>query len=207
MDTEESRKLIDDYYEGLHEVEASEGPEGVLRWSGEQLAAASDRLAGAKSDARKPCAAELLVIAYPHVEALSAAGMPADALATQTLAMLSVLRARVNPEEFAALWLQSLQVLCVKASEYIYSGDAGASLQPSQIAGQIFGLFIATVRDYIPRFGISDGMRRFYDHLRHIATEAGEDISHFQGHRIVPTLAIDILTDTAARLAALGVEM
>lgn len=200
----ERNATLDAFFGTMQEVATSEGPDAVLRWTGEQLAMASDRLAKADGEERRERAAELLVIAHVHVDALSAASMQGDALGTQTLAMLTVIRARVNPEGFATLWLQSLQALCIAASEFIYSSDS-VTPQASQIAAQIFGLYIATAHDYMPRFGASDADRRFYDHLRHIASEAGEDVTHFQGHRIVPTLAIDILTDTAMRLAALGV--
>lgn len=197
--------LLDDFADGLAAVREAEGLDGVLRWTGEQLAAASDRLAKARKDECKPRAAELLVIAWPHVQALAAASMPADALATQNMAMLTVLQAKVSPESFASLWLQSLQGLCLMAAGFIEQADGRVSSIAADIAAHSYGLFIATAHSYIPRFGCSDEMRRFYDHMRHMAAVAGEDVSHFQGHRIVPTLAIDIFADNAARLAAIGV--
>ena len=195
----DSKEILDAFYAGLNEVGA-EGPEAVLRWTGEQLAAAGERLRTAEGDTRAARAAELLVIAYPHVESLSGAGMADEALATQVMALLTVLHARVSPEEFPALYLQSLEALCLKASEYVYSVTPDRAMRASQLSASVFGLFIATAHDYIPRFGASDEIRRFYDHLRHISAGSGEDVTHFRGHRIVPTLAIDILTYAALEL-------
>lgn len=197
--------VLDDFNAGLEAVQQAEGIEGTLRWSGEQLAAASDRLARAGEADRPTRAAELLVIAWPHVQALAAVGMATDAFATQNMAMLTMLQARVSPEAFPSLWLQALQGLCIMASQLIESADGSNAAMAADITAHTYGLFIATAHDFIPRFGSSDEMRRFYDHMRHMASQAGEDVSHFQGHRIVPTLAIDILADNAARLTAMGV--
>lgn len=198
-------EVLEDFNEGLEAVQKAEGLEGTLRWTGEQLAAASDRLACASADVRTSRAAELLVIAWPHVQALAAAGLCADAFATQNMAMLTVLRSRVSPESFASLWLQALQGMCLMAAQLIESADGKNASTLADITAHTYGLFIATARDFIPRFGSSDDMRRFYDHMRHMASQAGEDVSHFQGHRIVPTLAIDVFADNAARLVAVGV--
>ena len=196
----DSKEILDAFRAGLMEVSAAEDSDAVLRWTGEQLAMAGERLRKAKGDDRVPRAAELLVIAHPHVEALGAAGLAKEALATQTMTILTVLHARVSPESFPALYLQSLQALCLCAGAYSYQAPGPEVMEASQLAGYIFGLFIATAHDFIPRFGASDDLRRFYDHLRHAAAKGGEDVSHFQGHRIAPTLAIDILTYTAVRL-------
>lgn len=194
-----SAKILDNYHAELQHI-AEESPDDVLRWTGEQLATAGERLRTAKADERTARAAELLVIAHPHIEALAAAGEAKEALATQVVALLTVFHARVNPEDFAGLYLQTLQALCSLAGGYVYSAQGPQAMQASQTAGYIFGLFIATAHSYIPRFGASEQMRRFYDHMRHMAANAGEDISHFQGHRIVPTMAIDILTYAAVML-------
>ena len=165
---------------------------------------AGERLAKCPAAERADYAAELIVVSFPHVSALAQVGLVGEALATDVITLLSVLNARVNPEDFAKLWLESLQGLCLFAAQYLAADGGNTGLQPSQIAGQLYGLFIATAHDYISRFGASDSIRRFYDHLRHVARDAGEDVTHFQGHRIVPTMAIDILADTASRLASLG---
>ena len=201
MAAHDSKALLDAFFTGLEAVRA-EGMEATLRWTGEELAAASDRLAHAGADSRSASAAELLVIAHPHIEALDAVGMAAEAFATRNMAMLTVLQARVNPENFASLWLQSLQGLCIGASQLIAPDSCTNPSMMADIVAYTYGLFIATAHSFIPRFGCDDSMRRFYDHMRHMAAQAGEDLSHFRGHRIAPTLAIDILADNAARLAS-----
>ncbi|MCM1067055.1 MAG: hypothetical protein NC418_05715 [Muribaculaceae bacterium] len=205
MGSTDSKAILDAFFGGLEAVR-EEGLEATLRWTGEQLAAASDRLAHASADHREARAAELLVIAYPHVEALTAVGMELEAFATQNMAMLTVLRARVNPEGFASLWLQSLQALCIGASQLIAPDTCSNPAMMADIVAHTYGLFIATAHSYIPRFGCDDAMRRFYDHMRHMAAQAGEDLSHFRGHRMAPTLAIDVLTDNAARIASVSEE-
>ena len=204
MSAADSRRRLESFHAELDRLNEDGDAQTLVRWTGEQLAAANDRLAKSAAGDRTDTAAELLVISFPHVSALAQVGMPGEALATDVLTLLTVLHARVNPEDLGSLWLESLQGLCAFAAQYLAADGGSAGLQPSQIAGQIYGLFLATAHVYIPRFGASDAMRRFYDHLRHIASQAGEDISHFQGHRIVPTMAIDILGDTASRLASLG---
>ncbi len=197
MDAAKSRQILDAFYTELQAIAQDGNPDTMLRWTGEQLALASDRLAKAPASGRENRAAELLVIANPHVNALATTGDTLEALATQAMAMLSVLRAKVSPEAFPSLWLQNLQMLCNLVGQCLYENRYP---QVDAVAAHIFGLYIATARDYIPRFGADDATRRFYDHLRHISAKAGEDITHFQGHRIAPTLAIDILTDTLVRL-------
>ncbi len=194
-----SAEILDSFHSELSHI-AEVSPDDVLRWTGEQLAAAGERLRTATKEDRTARAAELLVIAHPHIEALAAAGEAQEAFATQVMALLTVFHARVNPEDFAGLYLQTLQALCNLAGGYVYSAQGSQAIQASQTAGYIFGLFIATAHNYMPRFGASEQMRRFYDHMRHMAANAGEDISHFQGHRIVPTMAIDILTYAAVML-------
>ncbi len=201
----QENEILDRFNTELQQVHASGGLDATLRWTGEQLALAGERLRTADAGSRTARAAELLVIAGSHVDALAAAGMDGDALATQAMALLTVIMSKVNPEEFPSLYLQCLQALCLRASAFLYTVQPADTMQASQIVSQTFGLFIATAHAYMPRFGASDDMRRFYDRLRHMAAQAGEDVSHFRGHLIVPTLAADILADNLSRLSALGV--
>lgn len=193
----DSASILEHYHTELAAIQSGGEISEILRWTGEELAMAGERLHVATDESRIARCAELLVIAHPHVEALSASGMADEALRTQAMAMLTVLHARVSPESFAGLWLQSLQLLCLKASDNVYA-DPSATGRASRAASEAFGLFLATAHSYMPRYGADEGMRRFYDHLRQISASAGEEVSHFQGHRIVPTMAIDILSDIIA---------
>ena len=209
-----SEERLGRFFEELQRVRAQE-PQQALRWTGEELAAASDRLSaatsgggrtcsvsdGAEGSGRRELAAELLVIAYAHVEELKMAEMPDEALLTLVMAALTVLHARVSPEEFASLWLQKLQAMCHTATVWSMSGASPMAAQT--VLSELYGLFIATAHSYMPRFGASESMRRFYDQLRHATAtdpEAAEATRLFRGMPIVPTMAIDILTDVAVRL-------
>ena len=199
-----TKAILDNFHPELQKIQQDGDQELVLRWTGEQLAMAGERLKKAKPDERAARGAELLVIAHPHVDALEAVGMAGQALATQAMAILTVLMSKVNPEEMPQLYMRSLEQLCMCAAILTSSLQNDTVVQAVQIAAQCFGLFIATAHSYMPRFGAPDDLRRLYDQLRHQSAQAGESVTHFQGHRIVPQLAADILADTLARLKSMG---
>lgn len=209
-----SEERLGRFFGELQKVRTQE-PQQALRWTGEQLAAASDRLSAATADSvstrtgteksegsgRRELAAELLVIAYAHVEELKTSGMPDEALLTLAMAALTVLHARVSPEEFPSLWLQTLQALCHTATVWSMSG--AEPIAAHTVLSGIYGLFLAEAHSYMPRFGASESMRRFYNQLRHATAadpEATAATRLFRGMPILPTMAIDILTDVAVRM-------
>ena len=92
-----TKEILDNFHTELQKIQQDGDQELVLRWTGEQLAMAGERLKKAKPDERAARGAELLVIAHPHVDALEAVGMAGQALATQAMAILTVLMSKVNP--------------------------------------------------------------------------------------------------------------
>ncbi len=201
-----SKEILDEYYKNLETISADGDQEAVLRWTGEQLALAGERLKASSPEDVVARASELLVITRPHVEALHSVGMAGDALATQALALLTALMGKANPEDMPQLYMRSLESLCMCAAMYTSTLQDSRVAQASQIAAQCFGLFVATAHSYMPRFGAPDDLRLLYDKLRRQAQQAGEEVTHFRGNIIVPQMAVDILADSLSRLRALGVE-
>lgn len=201
-----NNEILDEYYSNLKTVSADGDHEVLLRWTGEQLALAGERLKASSPDDLDARASELLVITRPHVDALHGVGMAGDALATQALALLTALMSKANPEKMPGLYMRSLECLCLCAAMYTSSLQDDRVSQASQIAAQCFGLFVATANSYIPRFGAPDDLRQLCDRLRRQAKQAGEEVTHFRGNVIIPQMAVDILADTLSRLSALGVE-
>ncbi|MDE6207646.1 MAG: hypothetical protein K2M55_07540 [Muribaculaceae bacterium] len=76
--------------------------EGLLRYSGEELARVSDALRTAGSpDSRQELAIDLLSLTALHSRALAIAQMYADAIATDMMALILLINLKINPEEIA----------------------------------------------------------------------------------------------------------
>ncbi len=204
----ESKEILEKFNTEFAEINAQGGLQLALRWSGEQLAQAGERLRKANDADRQARGAELLVIAGAHIATLSEAQLDPDAFATQAMAVLTVIMERVDPEKMASLYLGCLQMLCIMGARWLYGvkGDADI-MQGMTIMSEVYGLFLATAHNFMPRFGASDDMKKFYDHLRHITADNAEEIRLFRGMPLQPTMAADVLADILARLRALGVEL
>lgn len=193
-----SNEVLDSFFKEYTTLRQADNADTVA-WTGMQLAAASERLRECAIELRAQRAAEMLVIARAHTAALQDSDMPLEALATNVVALLTVIVARANPEDLASPYLLMLQETAVLATAMAMQAridDPDGHL--NTIAGKLAALSRATLHAFqdittIPsQATIADAM--LADAIP--ALDAPSDVT--------ATMAIDILADSAARLNALG---
>lgn len=195
--------ILDDYMERM----ATVAPGEMLRWTGEELARAAERLRTAPESDRPLRAEEMLVTAHHHIQALADAGMADQALATSMLAPLTVIMSHVSPESIPVPYCHSLALAAMAAMDYLGTHQtSGAADMAAAIAGAVTGLFAATVRAYSSGGAIPAQLVTLSVQLTEVSKANDTYTGTFAGHEIVPTMAIDILVDSLNRLRSLGVE-
>ena len=195
--------ILDDYMQRM----AAVAPGDMLRWTGEELARAAERLRTAPEADRPLRAEEMLVTAHHHIQALADAGMADQALATSLLAPLTVIMSHVSPEAIPVPYCHSLALAAMAATDYFGTQQtSGAADMAAAIAGAVTALFAATVRAYSAGGAIPEQLVTLAGQLTEVAKANDTYTATFDGHEIVPTMAIDILVDSLNRLRSLGVE-
>ena len=195
--------ILDDYLKRLSAV----APEDLLRWTGEELAMAAERLRSADATELTLRAEELLVTAHHHIQCLAEGNMPDQALATSLLAPLTVIMSRVNPEDIPVPYCHSLAVAAMASADYFGMQHSSEGLNTAaSIYGSVTGLLVSTVKSYSAKTALPSALVSLSEHLSDASKAQDAYTDSFSGHKIVPTMAIDILVDSLNLLRSQGVE-
>ena len=180
---------------------ASEGG-GALAATGEHLALAMQRL-GSATDCELPgAAAYVLEVARDHRRALAAEGLPDEAAATTIGVLVVLLHRRAVPSDFAGEFVEALADITVQslsaARRAENEGDSFAAGHWTAIVMQQTALAAACLREF-GDCGLAEAPR-----IRLMAETVTEVPRQWQGRPVSPYSSIDILTDSAGRLYAMG---
>lgn len=168
--------------------------------SGEALARAAGRLS---ADAGSEALGAVLPAALAHQRLLCAAGAYADAFATGVMALLTLFRTgRYVPDDDAAAYLEELLTMGVAASVAAQQApDRFAADHYAAIDAELGPLMLASYRAMGDKATLPPHIAQPLASL----ADWVEPGATFGGKPIEATMAVDILYDIAARLAALGV--
>lgn len=184
---------------------AAEGKvDELLRYSGEALARAGNEFAAATDRQSRTATGEaLLVLTVWHTEALKAAGMVSEAFATSVMAALTFLRGQASPTAVPT-YAGVLQMAFVQAYTLLGESmgrDAYAEDHYKAMTRMLAPLSQATDELFIGREDCPPMLRQWHDL---IAADIADVPELFTIKEVRPEMAIDILSDCAARLAAMG---
>lgn len=190
------------------ELKAADNTVGALvAFTGEQLARAIPRLAQATPDEMPAAARYLLAVAGDHCLYLSGEGLNDQAAATMISVLMLLLNRKANPETFKAEY-QGALVDCVApsllaAQDAAQQADRFAADHWVAIALQQTALAAVTARTFaLPRPDGAPG--DCLDQVFYIADNEPRVPSQWHGQPITAFTGIDILTDSTARLNAMG---
>lgn len=184
--------------------------ETVLRVSGEGLATLGEQGRSCADVAERiDIARDMLTLGAFHVAALGAANMHGEALETEVMLLLQVLYMRVSPPEAGNIFLAHLQDAFCLAAELLNraSGrDAFAAEHLGAVAGALGGLEVATARSFIKHDVECTAVVEQRSALIAADVEEAPQMYTLNGEPVSATMAMDVLADCAARLAALRGE-
>lgn len=178
----------------------------AIRLSGEALARAEEALAQVRErpcdDAAKITAArDFLAVAGLHLSDLNYVGMESDEAGLAVMVPATLLIMKVNPETVPVQYVYWLQMTVSRLSELLPRfGDAALddAFRP------LVALAVATCDDYAARMPLPPELLQ----NNRILSESPDAGATFNGSRVVPTMAIDILMNfLAARGAQTGAPM
>jgi len=177
----------------------------ALRKSGEDTARLAERLRNRSKD-RNKTASDLLIASATHMKCLEAAGMGVDALATGVMTLLTVIHNKINPEEIADIYtayLQDLFILSLRICRST-SDDMQTAEHLMEISMRLGSLSIVTFKALCSGEKHHKALSERNDAFEEMFKDAPAEFWQFQNETIRPQSAIDILTDSAARLASQG---
>lgn len=171
--------------------------------SGEALARAAGRLANAAADDFDAAADVLLRHALDHERLLCRAGAFLEAFATGTMALLTLFRTgRFVPDAHAGAYLEQLLTIGVAASAAAQQApDAFAAEHLEAIDAELGPLMLASYNKMKAAAKLPPPLAQPFEAL----ADWVDSEATFHGSKITAEMAVDILYDIAARLAALGV--
>lgn len=170
----------------------------ILAYTGEELARVAEELRKATAEELGATAAMLLYVARAHVSALYDAGMATDALATSLMVLMTILMARVDPEEIPMVYLSYLQNLCFLAADTSIEAES-TGIDPEGHLSAITSMVVTLATATAQAFDADKLSPRIVDIGKRIAAEAAEPAT-LNGRPITATMAIDVAADALARL-------
>lgn len=182
--------------------------EEALRKSGEDTARYSERLRreAASGQATLSTAKELLTASRIHIDCLMQVGMAGEAVATGAATLASVIVCRINPEDIAGLYLAYLQDIYMMALQpaSVPSGDDEVQNHLITVAMQLGALAAVSYSALDGDAVCAPHIRKQAAHISAMFENAPAEFWEFDGRKIVPQSALDILSDCLARLKAIG---
>ncbi len=182
--------------------------EDALRKSGEDTARLSERLRREAIDGTPSTATakKLLETSRVHIECLMGVGMHGEAVATGAATLATIIVCRINPEDMAGMYLSYLQGLYLMslplASEP--SGDEETQNHLITVAMQLGALSDISYNGLDGDNVCPAPIRQQAAQIDAMFKEAPAEFWEFDGKKIVPQSALDILSDCLARLKAVG---
>lgn len=176
--------------------------QAAIRLSGEALAQAEAALAQVRErpcgdDAKIAAAREFFAVAGLHLSDLNYVGMESDEAGLAVMVPATLLIMKVNPETMPVQYVYWLQMTVSRLAELL-PRFCDAALENA--FRPLVALAVATCDDYAARMELTPELLHNNDMLR----ESPDSDATFNGEKVVPTMAIDILMNF---LAARGAQL
>lgn len=177
----------------------------ALATTGEDTARFAERLRNPET-ASTEVALQLMGASKEHIACLIQAEMAPEGLATGVVALLTVLACKINPEEIVLQYCDYLQTLYVLSTRVLHSDKLSEESRNHlvNVSMELGALTSVTDREFADILDKNEVLRKRGELIESMFENAPADFWKFKGEAIVPTMAIDILADCGARLAAIG---
>lgn len=179
---------------------------GALRFSGENLAMAEQRLVAlrespASDDAKCRAAVEFLTVAAVHLCDLGYAGMERDEAALSVSVAATLLVMKVNPEAVGDAYIHWLQMTVGRLGDILPSLGA---VVLEEAFWQVAVLAVVTCDAFAARMEVDESLLSANRRIKAMLAAAERDDTTFEGRPIVPQMAIDIFFNMLGIMGSLG---
>lgn len=177
----------------------------ALATTGEDTARFSERLRNPET-ASTEVALQLMGASKEHIACLIQADMAAEGLATGVITLLTVLACRISPDDIALQYCDYLQTLYVLSTRVLQSDKISEESQAHlvNVSMELGALTAVTDREFSGILKKNEALSKRAELIDSMFENAPADFWKFKGEAIIPTMAMDVLADCGARLAAIG---
>ncbi len=177
----------------------------ALATTGEDTARFAERLRNPET-ASPEVALQLMGASKEHIVCLIRADMAAEGLATGVVALLTVLACRISPNDISLQYCDYLQTLYVLSTRVLQSDKLSEEARNHlvNVSMELGALTAVTDKEFENTLAKNEALHRRAELIESMFESAPADFWKFKGVPVVPTMAMDILADCGARLAAIG---
>lgn len=190
-------------YSRVNAFMADNDVEGLIRYSGEGLALAGEKMKQIDGDDRKSAAIELLAFTTIHCRALIMGGMGADSVATAMLSLIYLINSQINPEDLGEIYIAYLQELISLSQHASMSADEAQQGFFIYSTAMLMTLFATSCEHFMSKGLVDDKFKPFLDATRGDLSDIPDELIQLTAS-IRPQMALDVASAVAAAMRDAG---
>lgn len=190
-------------YSHVNAFMADDDVEGLIRYSGEGLALAGEKMKQTDGDDRKSAAIELLAFTTIHCRALIMGGMGADGVATAMLSLIFLINSQINPEDLGEIYIAFLQGLIDLSQHAAMTADEAQHGFYAYATAMLMSLFATSCEHFMSKGLVDDKFKPYLDATRGDMSDLPAEMAQLTS-TIRPQMALEVASAVAAAMRDAG---
>lgn len=190
-------------YSHVNAFMADDDVEGFIRYSGEGLALAGEKMKQTDGDDRKSAAIELLAFTTIHCRALIMGGMGADGVATAMLSLIFLINSQINPEDLGEIYIAFLQGLIDLSQHAAMTADEAQHGFYAYATAMLMSLFATSCEHFMSKGLVDDKFKPYLDATRGDMSDLPAEMAQLTS-TIRPQMALEVASAVAAAMRDAG---